>query len=72
LVAPVSVGAGAYIGAGSAIVHDVPADALAIGRGRQVDMPGRAAKLRQEKAAAKLAQQQSAQQKPGQQKKGDG
>jgi bifunctional UDP-N-acetylglucosamine pyrophosphorylase/glucosamine-1-phosphate N-acetyltransferase len=72
LVAPVSVGAGAYIGAGSAIVRDVPADALAIGRGRQVDMPGRAAKIRQEKAAAKLAQQKPGQQKPGQQKKGDG
>ncbi len=57
LVAPVSVGAGAYIGAGSAIVHDVPEDALSIGRGRQVDMPGRAATIRKEKAAAKLARQ---------------
>jgi bifunctional UDP-N-acetylglucosamine pyrophosphorylase/glucosamine-1-phosphate N-acetyltransferase len=57
LVAPVSVGAGAYIGAGSAIVRDVPEDALSIGRGRQVDMPGRAATIRKEKAAAKLARQ---------------
>ena len=36
LVAPVTVGAGAYIGSGSVITHNVPADALAIGRGRQV------------------------------------
>jgi bifunctional UDP-N-acetylglucosamine pyrophosphorylase/glucosamine-1-phosphate N-acetyltransferase len=57
LVAPVSVGAGAYIGAGSAIVHDVPADALAIGRGQQVDKPGRAATIRKLKAAQKLARQ---------------
>ncbi len=36
LVAPVSVGDGAYIGAGSCITKDVPADALAVARGRQV------------------------------------
>ncbi len=36
LVAPVSVGDGAYIGAGSCITKDVPADALAVGRGRQM------------------------------------
>jgi bifunctional UDP-N-acetylglucosamine pyrophosphorylase/glucosamine-1-phosphate N-acetyltransferase len=36
LVAPVSVGAGAYIGSGSVITENVPADALALGRGRQV------------------------------------
>jgi len=36
LVAPVTVGDGAYIGAGSCITKDVPADALAVGRGRQV------------------------------------
>ena len=40
LVAPVSVGDGATIGAGSTIVDDVAADALALGRGRQVDRPG--------------------------------
>ena len=37
LVAPVRVGAGAVVGAGSVITHDVPADALAVARGRQVD-----------------------------------
>jgi bifunctional UDP-N-acetylglucosamine pyrophosphorylase / glucosamine-1-phosphate N-acetyltransferase len=36
LVAPLTVGAGAYIGAGSAITEDVPANALALGRARQV------------------------------------
>ena len=36
LVAPVSIGKGAYIGSGSVITDDVPQDALALGRGRQV------------------------------------
>src|SRR5207302_9058014 len=35
LVAPVTVGDGAYVGAGSCITDDVPADSLAIARGRQ-------------------------------------
>ena len=39
LVAPVSVGDGAYVGAGSTITEDVPADALALGRARQVVKP---------------------------------
>ena len=44
LVAPVTVGDGAIIAAGSVITDDVPADALAIARGRQVEKPGRAAR----------------------------
>ena len=36
LVAPVNIGAGAYVGAGSVITKDVPNDALAVGRGKQV------------------------------------
>lgn len=40
LVAPVKVGAGAYIGAASCITEDVPADALAVARGRQTNKPG--------------------------------
>ena len=35
LIAPVTVGDGAYVAAGSSITEDVPADALAIARGRQ-------------------------------------
>jgi bifunctional UDP-N-acetylglucosamine pyrophosphorylase/glucosamine-1-phosphate N-acetyltransferase len=46
LVAPVSVGAGAIIAAGSVITEDVEADALAVARGRQVQKPGRAAAMR--------------------------
>jgi bifunctional UDP-N-acetylglucosamine pyrophosphorylase/glucosamine-1-phosphate N-acetyltransferase len=61
LVAPVSVGAGAYIAAGSAITHDVEADALAIGRGQQVDKPGRAKLIRRMKTAEKQARQKKGQ-----------
>ncbi len=46
LVAPVSVGDGAMVAAGSVITEDVPADALAIARGRQAVKPGRAAAFR--------------------------
>jgi bifunctional UDP-N-acetylglucosamine pyrophosphorylase/glucosamine-1-phosphate N-acetyltransferase len=46
LVAPVSVGDGAYVGSGSVITEDVGKDALAIGRGRQVEKPGWAAAFR--------------------------
>jgi bifunctional UDP-N-acetylglucosamine pyrophosphorylase/glucosamine-1-phosphate N-acetyltransferase len=46
LVAPVKIGDGAYVAAGSTITEDVEADALAIGRGRQVAKPGRAKTLR--------------------------
>jgi bifunctional UDP-N-acetylglucosamine pyrophosphorylase / glucosamine-1-phosphate N-acetyltransferase len=40
LVAPVRVGKGAYVGAASCITNDVPADALAVGRARQVVKEG--------------------------------
>jgi len=46
LVAPVSIGDGAYIGAGSCITKDVPADALAVARGRQIVKEGWAATRR--------------------------
>jgi bifunctional UDP-N-acetylglucosamine pyrophosphorylase/glucosamine-1-phosphate N-acetyltransferase len=52
LVAPVKVGDGAYVGAGSTITHNIPADALAIARGRQVNKPGWAADRRRKMAAA--------------------
>jgi len=53
LVAPVTVGDGAIVGAGSVITHDVSPDALALARGRQVEKPGRAKELRAVLAAAK-------------------
>ena len=43
LVAPVKIGEGAYVGSGSVITEDVPAQALAIARGRQVVKKGWAA-----------------------------
>ena len=46
LVAPVRIGRGAYVGAGSCITDNVPADALAVGRGRQVNKEGWAAERR--------------------------
>jgi bifunctional UDP-N-acetylglucosamine pyrophosphorylase/glucosamine-1-phosphate N-acetyltransferase len=46
LVAPVSVGDGAYVATGSVITADVPPGALTIARARQVDKPGRGAELR--------------------------
>ncbi len=55
LVAPITIGDGAYIGAASCITKDVPADALAVGRARQVTKEGWAA-ARRAKVAAKDAQ----------------
>ncbi|WP_020175657.1 bifunctional UDP-N-acetylglucosamine diphosphorylase/glucosamine-1-phosphate N-acetyltransferase GlmU [Methyloferula stellata] len=46
LVAPVKIGAGAYIGTGSVITQDVPADALALARVHQIEKPGWAAAFR--------------------------
>ena len=55
LVAPVSIGDGAYIASGSVVTEDVPADALAIARGRQVTKEGRGREIRDRNAAAKKA-----------------
>ena len=55
LVAPVTVGDGAMIAAGSVITDNVPADALALGRGRQVVKEGRAGAWKAQKRAAKAA-----------------
>jgi bifunctional UDP-N-acetylglucosamine pyrophosphorylase / glucosamine-1-phosphate N-acetyltransferase len=46
LVAPITIGDGAYIGAGSCITREVPADALAVSRARQVTKEGWAAARR--------------------------
>jgi bifunctional UDP-N-acetylglucosamine pyrophosphorylase/glucosamine-1-phosphate N-acetyltransferase len=46
LVAPVTIGEGSYIGTGSVLTEDVPADSLALARARQVTKPGRAHQLK--------------------------
>jgi bifunctional UDP-N-acetylglucosamine pyrophosphorylase/glucosamine-1-phosphate N-acetyltransferase len=53
LVAPVKIGEGAYVGSGSVITEDVPAQALALGRSRQVVKEGWAARLRALKSLSK-------------------
>lgn len=55
LVAPVKVGDGAVVGAGSTIAKDVAADALAVTRAPQREVDGWAAKNRAAKAAEKHA-----------------
>jgi bifunctional UDP-N-acetylglucosamine pyrophosphorylase/glucosamine-1-phosphate N-acetyltransferase len=52
LVAPVRVGDGAYIGAGSVITKNVPPDALGLARGQQVNKLGWAAARRRQLASA--------------------
>ncbi len=47
LVAPVEVGQGAYLAAGSVVTDDVPPDALAVGRSRQVNKDDWAKKRRE-------------------------
>ncbi len=56
LVAPVTVGDGAIVGAGSTITHEVAADALAVERSAQEQKTGWAASYRKRKAAEKAAQ----------------
>jgi bifunctional UDP-N-acetylglucosamine pyrophosphorylase / glucosamine-1-phosphate N-acetyltransferase len=53
LVAPVRIGRGAYVGAASCITDDVPAESLALGRGRQIVKEGWARAKRQERARGK-------------------
>lgn len=52
LVAPVRIGDGAYVAAGSVITDDVPPGALGIARGRQANKPGWARQRRQALKAA--------------------
>ena len=49
LVAPIRLGNGSYVGAGSCITDDVPDDALAIGRARQIVKEGWAAEKRKKR-----------------------
>ncbi|HTR48501.1 MAG TPA: bifunctional UDP-N-acetylglucosamine diphosphorylase/glucosamine-1-phosphate N-acetyltransferase GlmU [Verrucomicrobiae bacterium] len=57
LVAPVRIGDGAYVAAGSVITDNIPGDALGIARGRQVNKPGWA---RARRLALKNAKQDKA------------
>lgn len=50
LVAPVTIGEGAFVGSGSVITQDVPADALAVARGRQATKTGWATAFRASKS----------------------
>jgi carbonic anhydrase/acetyltransferase-like protein (isoleucine patch superfamily) len=53
LVAPTGIGEGAYVGPGAVISANVPADALAVARGRQVIKESWATRLRQLKSLGK-------------------
>jgi len=53
LVAPVSIGKGALVAAGSVITRDVPEDAVALARGEQVEKVGQAKRFRDTMQARK-------------------
>jgi bifunctional UDP-N-acetylglucosamine pyrophosphorylase/glucosamine-1-phosphate N-acetyltransferase len=53
MVAPITIGEGAYIGSGSVVTKDVPADALAVERSQQVVKEGWAARKRAQRAGQK-------------------
>jgi bifunctional UDP-N-acetylglucosamine pyrophosphorylase/glucosamine-1-phosphate N-acetyltransferase len=53
LVAPVEIGADSYVGAGSVITEAVPPEALALGRGRQVNKAGWVEKRRKKSEKAR-------------------
>ncbi|GIL00384.1 MAG: bifunctional protein GlmU [Alphaproteobacteria bacterium] len=55
LVAPVTIGDGAYVASGSVITEDVPAEAMAVARGRQANKPGYARAIRARGLASKRA-----------------
>ncbi len=55
LVAPVAIGARAYVASGTVVTHDVPVDGLAIGRCRQSNKNGMGRKIRDRNAALKAA-----------------
>ena len=51
LIAPVTIGAGAYVAAGSSVTEDVPPGALGVARGRQRNIEGWAEKKRRARQA---------------------
>lgn len=66
LVAPIEIGDGAYIAAGSTVTEDVPPNALAIARGRQVNKAGWAAERRRkiEQTQEKIVSSRETAEKP--------
>jgi bifunctional UDP-N-acetylglucosamine pyrophosphorylase/glucosamine-1-phosphate N-acetyltransferase len=55
LVAPIRIGKGAYVGTGTTVTRDVPADALAISRVKQENKEGYASRLRERMKALAAA-----------------
>ncbi len=53
LVPPVKIGKGSIVAAGSVITEDVPDDAMAVSRGRQINIPDGALKYREKKEKLK-------------------
>ena len=58
LIAPVRIGAGAYVAAGSSITDDVPPGALGVARGRQTNIPDWAKKKKQKREAGRQEPEQ--------------
>jgi bifunctional UDP-N-acetylglucosamine pyrophosphorylase/glucosamine-1-phosphate N-acetyltransferase len=56
LVAPVTIGDGAYTAAGSVITEDVPPGSMAVGRARQRNIEGWVARRRAESPSAQAAE----------------
>ncbi|MBN2340606.1 MAG: bifunctional UDP-N-acetylglucosamine diphosphorylase/glucosamine-1-phosphate N-acetyltransferase GlmU [Deltaproteobacteria bacterium] len=56
MVAPVTIGKGAYVATGTTVTANVPADALAISRGRQLNKSGLAKRIKSRLKAKKEAQ----------------
>ena len=60
LVAPVTIGEGAYVGSGSVVTKDVSPDALAVGRARQTEIESWAGKFREKQSAKKANKDKNA------------
>jgi bifunctional UDP-N-acetylglucosamine pyrophosphorylase / glucosamine-1-phosphate N-acetyltransferase len=69
LVAPVRIGTDAYVAAGSTITENVPAGALAIARGRQINKQGWAASRRRELQRATKPKKQKPKRKSAKQRR---
>ena len=54
LVAPIRIGDGAIVGAGSTVSRDVPQDALSVERSKQINLSGRAKIFREERVTIEV------------------